>query len=148
MRILVLNGPNINLLGLREPDIYGIDTYESLCSTISAYCKARDIEVFFYQTNHEGCIVDKIQESMKKIDGIVLNPAAYTHTSIAIPDAIKATQIPTVEVHISNVDKREDFRKISYVAPACIATIKGHGIDGYKEAIDILCKHIEGNSSI
>ena len=140
MKVLVLNGPNINMLGIREPDIYGRETYQSLIEKIRDYCKVKDIDVEFYQSNHEGSLVDKIQESYGKADGIVINPAAYTHTSVALLDALKAVSIPTVEVHISEVDKREDFRRVSYVRSACIATISGHGTDGYLEAIDILLK--------
>ena len=140
MKVLVLNGPNINMLGIREPDIYGRETYQSLIEKIRDYCKVKDIDVEFYQSNHEGSLVDKIQESYGKADGIVINPAAYTHTSVALLDALKAVSIPTVEVHISEVDKREDFRWVSYVRSACIATISGHGTDGYLEAIDILLK--------
>ncbi len=140
MKILVLNGPNINMLGIREPDIYGRETYQSLIEKVRDYCKAKNIDVEFYQSNHEGSLVDKIQESYGKADGIVINPAAYTHTSVALLDALKAVSIPTVEVHISEVDKREDFRRVSYVRSACIATISGHGTDGYLEAIDILLK--------
>ena len=140
MKVLVLNGPNINMLGIREPDIYGRETYQSLIEKVRDYCKVKDIDVEFYQSNHEGSLVDKIQESYGKADGIVINPAAYTHTSVALLDALKAVSIPTVEVHISEVDKREDFRRVSYVRSACIATISGHGTDGYLEAIDILLK--------
>lgn len=140
MKILVINGPNINMLGIREPDIYGRETYKDLLNKIQAYVDKKEIEVEFFQSNHEGAIVDKIQEAYGKIDGIVMNPAAYTHTSVAIPDALKAVGIPTVEVHISDVDSREDFRQISYVRPCCVACIKGHGTDGYCEAIDTLFK--------
>ena len=128
MKILVINGPNINMLGIREPDIYGRETYADLLEKIKSYADKKGIEVEFFQSNHEGDIVD----------GIVMNPAAYTHTSVAIPDALKAVGIPTVEVHISDVDSREEFRQISYVRPCCVACIKGHGTDGYCEAIDVL----------
>ena len=138
MNILVINGPNINMLGIREPDIYGGDTYEALCELIEDYADKKDIEVELFQSNHEGSIVDKIQEAYGEFDGIVINPAAYTHTSVAILDALKAVAIPAVEVHISDVSKREDFRQVSYVRAACIATIAGHGFYGYLEAIDIL----------
>ncbi len=138
MKILVINGPNINMLGLREPEIYGNKTYDFLLKYIKDYCDKISVEVEFFQSNHEGAIVDKIQESYKKIDGIVINPAAYTHTSVAILDALKAVSIPTVEVHISAVDKREDFRQISYIRKYCIKTITGKGFDGYLEAIDEL----------
>ena len=135
MKILVINGPNLNMLGIREKNIYGADTYESLLKKIQNYCDSEGIEVAFYQSNHEGCLVDKIQEAYGKYDGIVINPAAYTHTSIAILDALKAVGIPAVEVHISDVSKREDFRQISYAGLACCKTIMGHGIEGYREAI-------------
>lgn len=138
MKILIINGPNINMLGIREPDIYGRETYDDLIEKIKAHAKQNEIEVEFFQSNHEGDIVDIIQQSYKKIDGIVMNPAAYTHTSVAIPDALKAVGIPTVEVHISDVDSREDFRQISYVRPCCVECIKGHGTDGYCEAMDVL----------
>lgn len=138
MKILVINGPNINMLGLREPEIYGNKTYDFLLKYIKDYCDKINVEVEFFQSNHEGAIVDKIQESYQKIDGIVINPAAYTHTSVAILDALKAVSIPTVEVHISAVDKREDFRQISYIRKYCIKTVTGKGFDGYLEAIDEL----------
>ncbi len=138
MKILVINGPNINMLGIREPDIYGRETYADLLEKIKNHADQKGVEVEFFQSNHEGDIVDKIQQSYKKIDGIVLNPAAYTHTSVAIPDALKAVGIPTVEVHISDVDSREKFRQTSYVRPCCVTCIKGKGTDGYCEAIDIL----------
>ena len=143
MKILVINGPNLNMLGIREPDIYGSDTYDDLCAMIEKYCAEQNIIISIYQSNHEGDIVDKIQESFRTIDGIVINPAAYTHTSVAIADALKAVSIPTVEVHISDVDVREDFRKISYVSPIALKTIKGLGFKGYLVAIDILKAHIE-----
>ncbi len=141
MKILVINGPNINMLGIREPDIYGRETYSGLIEKISDYCKAKSLDVEFFQSNHEGSLVDKIQEAYNKFDGIVINPAAYTHTSVALLDALKAVSIPAVEVHISEVDKREDFRQISYVRKACIAVVSGRGTDGYLEAIDILCRN-------
>ncbi len=140
MKILVLNGPSINLLGLREPDIYGRETYETLCELIRSHCKMRGIECELFQSNHEGALVDKIQEAYGNADGIVFNPAAYTHTSVALLDALMAVRIPTVEVHISDVSKREDFRQISYVKQACIATISGHGLQGYLEAVDLLAE--------
>ena len=144
MRILILNGPNLNLLGLREPDIYGKRGYAELCEMISEKCRREEIEVSFFQSNHEGALVDEIQAAYGRADGIVFNPAAYTHTSIAIADAVKAVGIPTVEVHISDVSAREEFRRISYVRDACIATVSGHGFDGYLEAIDLLRAHCEG----
>ena len=141
MKILVLNGPNINMLGIREPKIYGKETYANLLAKIQNYANERQIELKMLQSNHEGVLVDEIQAAYKKFDGIVINPAAYTHTSIALLDALKAVGLPTVEVHISDVSKREDFRQISYVREACIATISGHGTDGYLEAIDLLIEH-------
>ena len=138
MKILVINGPHINMLGIREPDIYGKSTYDDLCEMINAHCGKIGVEVDLFQSNHEGDIVDEIQEALGRYDGIVINPAAYTHTSVAILDALKAVGIPTVEVHISDVSKREDFRQISYVRLYCEKTICGHGFDGYLEGIDYL----------
>ena len=138
MKILVLNGPNINMLGIREPDIYGRETYNSLVEKIENYAKEKDVYVNCYQSNHEGDLVDAIQFAYGRFQGIVINAGAYTHTSIAILDAVKAVGIPTVEVHISDVDSREDFRKISYIRQACCFTVVGHGTDGYLEAIDYL----------
>lgn len=138
MKILVINGPNLNMLGIREPQIYGSRTLADLEKMIKNHCDEKQIEVEFYQSNHEGCLVDKIQESYGKIDGIVINPGAYTHTSVAILDAVKSVGIPTVEVHISDPDEREEFRKISYIRLACIATVKGKGFEGYLEAVDML----------
>lgn len=135
MRILVLNGPNINMLGIREPGIYGKQGFADLLELLDKTAAAEGLQIDQYQSNHEGDLVDKIQAAYGVYDGIVINPAAYTHTSIAILDALKAVGIPTVEVHISDVDKREDFRQISYAGLACIKTIKGHGIEGYREAI-------------
>ncbi len=143
MKILVINGPNINLLGLREPAIYGSQNYSALCKLVKTTCKENDIEYELFQSNHEGAIVDKIQDAYDTVDGIVINPAAYTHTSIAILDALKAVSIPTVEVHISDVSRREDFRQISYVSMAAIKTIMGQGIDGYRQAILYLKGHLE-----
>lgn len=138
MKILIINGPNINMLGIREPEIYGKGTYSDLVDMIAAHCKEKQIEVEFYQSNHEGDLVDKIQQAYGNTDAIVINPAAYTHTSVALLDAVKAVDIPTVEVHISDPDEREEFRKVSFIRQACIATIKGKGFDGYIEAIDLL----------
>ena len=135
MKILVLNGPNINMLGIREPGIYGKSTFADLLTLIERTAKDEGIEIEQYQSNHEGCLVDKIQEAYGKFDGIVINPAAYTHTSIAILDALKSVGIPAVEVHISDVSKREDFRQVSYARLACCKTIMGHGLEGYREAI-------------
>ena len=138
MKILVINGPNLNMLGIREPSVYGNSTYNDLCDMINAHCTEKNIRVEIYQSNHEGDLVDKIQSALGNTDGIVINPAAYTHTSVALLDALKAVSIPTVEVHISDVSKREDFRQISYVRQACVKTICGHGFNGYIEAIDFL----------
>ena len=142
MKLLVINGPNLNMLGVREPDIYGSRTYDELVGMIREKAALLGVEVSFYQSNHEGDLVDKIQEAyFKKYDGIVINPGAYTHTSVALLDAVKAVMIPTVEVHISDVDARDEFRKISYIRQACIATVSGKGFDGYIEAIKILMEH-------
>ena len=139
MKILVLNGPNINMLGIREPQIYGNRTYSDLLETIKEYCKSKNIDVECFQSNHEGALIDKIQEAyFEKFDGIVINPAGYTHTSVAIADALKGVDIPFVEVHISKVDEREDFRKISFVRNYALATISGKGFDGYLDAIKML----------
>ena len=138
MKILVINGPNLNMLGIREPDHYGKETYADLCEKIEKHCKNKNIEVTLYQSNHEGDLVDEIQKAYGNADGIVINPGAYTHTSIAILDAVKSVNSPTVEVHISKVEEREDFRQVSYIRLACIKTITGHGTDGYLEAIDFL----------
>ena len=135
MKILVINGPNINMLGIREPGIYGKETYADLLLLLENTAEEAGIELIHYQSNHEGDIVDKIQWAYGKMDGIFINPAAYTHTSVAILDALKAVSIPAVEVHISDVDSREAFRRISYAGLACCKTIKGHGIQGYREAI-------------
>jgi len=138
MKILVINGPNLNMLGIREPDHYGKETYADLIKKIEYHCAQKGVDVELFQSNHEGDLVDKIQSAYQNADGIVINPGAYTHTSIAILDAVKAVGIPTVEVHISKVEQREDFRKISYIRLACVKTITGHGTDGYLEAIDFL----------
>lgn len=139
MKVLVINGPNINFLGIREPEIYGKTTYEDMLAIISDHAQAIDVEVSFFQSNHEGALVDAIQRAyFDKIDAIVINPAAYTHTSIAILDALKAVGIKTVEVHLSAVEKREDFRQISYVGKYACKTITGHGVDGYLMALDFL----------
>lgn len=135
MKILVLNGPNINMLGIREPGIYGKNTFADLLALIDRTAQEEGLEIEQYQSNHEGDLVDKIQWAYSKIDGIVINPAAYTHTSVAILDALKSVSIPAVEVHISDVDARENFRQISYAGMACCKTIKGHGLEGYREAI-------------
>ncbi|EGY80267.1 type II 3-dehydroquinate dehydratase [Peptoniphilus indolicus] len=138
MKILVINGPNINMLGIREKEIYGTQTYQDLLNMISEFCRKEQIEVSFFQSNHEGEIVDEIQRAYGNYDGIVINPAAYTHTSVAILDALKAVAIPTVEVHITDTSKREDFRKISYIRLFAENTIQGRGLTGYLEAIDYL----------
>lgn len=138
MRILVINGPNINMLGIREPGIYGKNSYTDLCSLISDYAAEKNVEVELFQSNHEGDIVDKIQQAYNNFDGIVINPAAYTHTSVAILDALKSVALPAVEVHISDVSAREDFRQISYAGMACEKSFIGLGFDGYLRAIDHL----------
>ena len=142
MKILVINGPNINMLGIREPDIYGKETFQGLCKRIEEHAAKKSIEVEQYQSNHEGDLVDRIQEAYGNVDGIVINPGASTHTSVAILDAMKAVSIPAVEVHISDVPSREAFRQISYIRAACIKTITGHGTDGYTEAMDFLIEYI------
>lgn len=141
MKILVINGPNLNMLGIREPGIYGKNTFSDLLKLLKDTAKELNVEVEQYQSNHEGDLVDKIQWAYGKIDGIVINPAAYTHTSVAILDALKAVSIPAVEVHISDVDAREPFRQISYAGRACVKTIKGHGFDGYREAMEYLVEN-------
>lgn len=142
MKILVINGPNINMLGIREPGIYGKQTFADLLSLLQKTAAEENLEIEQYQSNHEGCLVDRIQESYGKVDGIVINPAAYTHTSVAILDALKSVAIPAVEVHISDVDSREAFRQISYAGMACIHTIKGQGLDGYRQAIVYLKNYL------
>ena len=143
MKILVLNGPNINMLGIREPDVYGKNSFADLLALLEKTAREEGIEIEQYQSNHEGCLVDKIQESYGKVDGIVINPAAYTHTSVAILDALKAVGIPAVEVHISDVDSREAFRQISYAGLACKKTIKGQGLAGYQQAILFLKEFLQ-----
>ncbi len=138
MKLLILNGPNLNLLGSREPEQYGTGSYEELCAQICLHADALGVETDIVQSNHEGVLVDTIQAARGVYDGIVFNPAAYTHTSIALADALKAVRIPTVEVHISDLNKREAYRQISYVREACIATVTGHGFRGYLEAMDLL----------
>lgn len=138
MKILVINGPNLNMLGIREPDVYGNSTYKDLCNLIKTHAEKKGAEIEIYQSNHEGCLVDKIQHAYGVFDGIVINPAAYTHTSVALLDALKSVAIPAVEVHISDVSKRESFRQISYVREYCEKTISGKGFNGYLEAIDYL----------
>ena len=135
-KILVINGPNLNFLGIREPAIYGNNTYAALEDTIQKTATSMGFEVEIYQSNHEGCIVDKIQEAYNRFDGIIINPAAYTHTSVAILDALKAVGLPTVEVHLSDINSREEFRKFSYISLYAAKTICGKGFDGYTEALD------------
>ena len=145
MKLFIINGPNLNMLGIREPEIYGNRTYASLTKEIEAYAAECGCEAVCYQSNHEGELVDCIQRAyFEGAQGIVINPGAYTHTSIALLDAVKAVSLPTVEVHISDVSTREEFRRVSYIRQACIASIVGHGTGGYLEAIDLLCKHIKG----
>ena len=147
MILYILNGPNLNMLGIREPGIYGNESYDTLVKMMDEHCKALGITPVIYQSNHEGDLVDKIQEAyFNNASGIVINPGAYTHTSIALLDALKATRLPAVEVHISAVDEREDFRKISYIRAACLKTISGHGTRGYIEAIDFLAKEVKNES--
>lgn len=142
MKLFIINGPNLNMLGIREPEIYGKLTLQDIESKINLYCAKNQIDVEFYQSNHEGEIVDIIQSAYKKADGIIINPAAYTHTSVAILDALKAVNVDTVEVHLSDVDEREDFRKLSYVSLFAKKVIKGKGVDGYIEAIDFFLNRI------
>ena len=144
MKVLVINGPNLNMLGIREPQVYGNATYADLCAMIRTHAEKISVDVELYQSNHEGDLVDCIQAAYGKVDGIIINPAAYTHTSVALLDALKAVGIPAVEVHISDVSKREDFRRVSYVRLYCEKTITGHGFDGYIEAMDYLCARTEG----
>ena len=142
MKILVLNGPNINMLGIREPGVYGSQSYAELLRLLQVWADELGVQMEHYQSNHEGCLVDKIQEAYGKFDGIVINPAAYTHTSVAILDALKAVAIPAVEVHISDVSQREDFRQISYAGRACVKTIMGQGLDGYRQAMFFLKEYL------
>ena len=144
MNVLVINGPNLNLLGIREPDLYGRQDYAALVSLVEETCRQAGMTVEVFQSNHEGAIVDKIQQALGKFDGIVINPAAYTHTSVAILDALKAVALPAVEVHISDVSQREDFRQISYAGMACIKTYMGLGLVGYRQALLYLKDHLEG----
>ena len=140
MHILVINGPNMNMLGIRQPEIYGRATYADLQKMIREEADQLGVEVSFFQSNHEGALVDAIQQAyFDKVDAIIINPAAYTHTSVALLDAVKAVGIPTVEVHVSDPDSREEFRHVSYIRAACVATIRGHGLPGYLEALRLLC---------
>ena len=143
MKLFVINGPNLNMLGIREPEVYGAQTYETLCRRVTEHARVLGAEVEIYQSNHEGDLVDKIQSAYGRADGIVINPAAYTHTSVAILDALKAAALPAVEVHISDVSKREDFRQVSYAGMACIKTFMGLGLEGYRQAILYLKDYIE-----
>ena len=143
MKILIINGPNMNMLGVREPDIYGKRTYTQLVETICVYCEQRGVDCEFFQSNHEGAIIDAIQAAYGVYDGIVINPAAYTHTSIAIADALRAVAIPTVEVHLSDVQAREEYRRTSYTAEACLAVIAGRGFDGYTDAVQFLIEKLQ-----
>ncbi len=148
MKLYIINGPNLNMLGIREPEHYGSATYKSLLEKIDAHARDRGIEVLTYQSNHEGDLVDKIQEAyFEGANGIVINPGAYTHTSVAILDAVKSTSLPTVEVHISKVEEREDFRQISYIRKAALKTITGHGLDGYTEGMDFLIDYLKGEKA-
>ena len=140
MKFLIINGPNLNLLGQREPGIYGRENYESLCRRLKDFAAAHGAAADCFQSNHEGALVDAIQQAyFDHVDGIIINPAAYTHTSVALLDAVKAVGIPTVEVHVSDPDSREEFRRVSYIRAACAATIRGHGLQGYVEALRFLC---------
>ncbi len=143
MKLLIINGPNLNMLGIREPDHYGKETYNDLIEKIEGYCADLGIECECFQSNHEGSLVDKIQEAYEKVDGIIINPGAYTHTSVAILDAVKAVSIPTVEVHISKVEEREEFRQVSYIRLAAVKTITGLGTDGYLRAVDFLKDYLD-----
>ena len=143
MKFLIVNGPNLNMLGIREPGIYGKQDYAALVNICRETCEALGVDCDVFQSNHEGAIVDRIQQALGECDGIVINPAAYTHTSIAILDALKAVQLPAVEVHISDVSAREDFRQISYAGKACIKTYMGLGLDGYRQAILYLKDYLE-----
>lgn len=148
MKALVINGPNLNMLGVREPDIYGREIYDDLVARCQAAGREAGFdEIKVYQSNHEGDIVDEIQEALGTFDGIVINPAAYTHTSVAILDALKAVGLPAVEIHISAVEQREDFRQVSYVRMACFATITGEGLDGYAHALALLADRIQSDGT-
>ena len=145
MKIFIINGPNLNMLGIREPAHYGKTDYKTLLDDLAQYCKSISVEAEFYQSNHEGDLVDCIQRAyFEGADGIVINPGAYTHTSIALLDAVKSTSLPTVEVHISDVEAREDFRRVSYIRAACIKTVSGRGVQGYFDAVDDLVSYIKG----
>ena len=144
MKILVINGPNLNMLGIREPSVYGNQSYQFLCDMINEHCNKKGIDVTVFQSNHEGVIVDEIQKALNVYDGIVINPGGYTHTSVALGDAVKAVSpLPVVEVHISDIAEREDFRHVSYVAPGCIGQIKGQGFRGYVMAVEMIREHLD-----
>lgn len=148
MKLYIINGPNLNMLGIREPEKYGKESYESLCSLVREHCEKLRVDTVFYQSNHEGDLVDKIQEAyFEGADGIVINPGAYTHTSIALLDAVLSTSLPTVEVHISKVEEREDFRQVSYIRRAAVATVTGKGFGGYIDACDILIGKINDSKN-
>lgn len=141
MKIIIINGPNLNMLGIREPSLYGTERYRDLVRAIKQHARARGVKVSFYQSNHEGALIDCIQRAYRRYDGIVINPGGYTHTSVALADAVRAVALPCVEVHISDVNAREDYRRISYIREACIDTVSGQGIKGYLTAVDKLLTH-------
>ena len=147
MKFLILNGPNLNMLGIREPQHYGTQSYQDLIALVERHATQRNVQLVCRQSNHEGVLVDEIQQALGVFDGIVLNPGAYTHTSVALLDALRAVRIPTVEVHISDVNTREPFRSVSYVRAACLTCICGHGLAGYTEAIDLLLQHLTGSAA-
>ncbi len=147
MKFLILNGPNLNMLGIREPQHYGTQSYQDLIALVERHAAQRNVQLVCRQSNHEGVLVDEIQQALGVFDGIVLNPGAYTHTSVALLDALRAVRIPTVEVHISDVNTREPFRSVSYVRAACLTCICGHGLAGYTEAIDLLLQHLTGSAA-
>ena len=147
MKFLILNGPNLNMLGIREPQHYGTQSYQDLIALVERHAAQRNVQLVCRQSNHEGVLVDEIQQALGVFDGIVLNPGAYTHTSVALLDALRAVRILTVEVHISDVNTREPFRSVSYVRAACLTCICGHGLAGYTEAIDLLLQHLTGSAA-
>ena len=147
MKFLILNGPNLNMLGIREPQHYGTQSYQDLIALVERHAAQRNVQLVCRQSNHEGVLVDEIQQALGVFDGIVLNPGAYTHTSVALLDALRAVRIPPVEVHISDVNTREPFRSVSYVRAACLTCICGHGLAGYTEAIDLLLQHLTGSAA-
>ena len=147
MKFLILNGPNLNMLGIREPQHYGTQSYQDLIALVERHAAQRNVQLVCRQSNHEGVLVDEIQQALGVFDGIVLNPGAYTHTSVALLDALRAVRIPTVEVHISDVNTREPFRSVSYVRAACLTCICGHGLAGYTEAIDLILQHLTGSAA-